>query len=222
MAGVLARPSMVDYPDRMCLLVFVSGCNMRCGYCHNAELIKRREGILWSRLAEHADQAAANWIDAVCVSGGEPTTHPELPQLLRFFKQRGFRVKLDTNGTRPAVLEELLPWVDFVAIDIKTAPSAYGELTGFTRPDAVRSSLALLQERKVPHLLRCTHLPGHHTPERLHEMGAWICGAAALKLQPFLPRPDLGCPRFRDTPRSRPEELQTAGGILCQYLPAAS
>lgn len=221
-AGVLARPSLMDYPERMCLLVFTSGCNMRCGYCHNAELIERREGMSWAKLAGHAEEARADWIDAVCVSGGEPTTHPDLETLLRFFKERGFRVKLDTNGSRPAVLERVLSLVDFVAMDIKTSPESYGGLTGFGQADAVRASLTLLQDRGVPHQLRCTHLPGHHTPERLHALGSWIQGAASITLQPFLPRLDLQDTDFRAARRSTPEDLLAARGILAAYLPVSA
>ena len=150
----IQKLTLLDYPGRVACTVFLDGCNFRCPYCHNAELLdgdaqpvlsaddllaflKKRQGIL----------------EGVCITGGEPTLHPELPGLLRAIRELGYGVKLDTNGYRPEVLGALLEEkvVDYVAMDLKNGPAAYARTVGLreVRLDRIAGSIRLLLESGV-------------------------------------------------------------------------
>ena len=195
----LQKMTLLDFPGKVACTVFLQGCNFRCPFCHNSGLLdgaaddeitvdellgflKKRQGLL----------------DGVCVSGGEPTLQPDLADLLRAIKDLGFAVKLDTNGSRPAVLKQLVAdgLVDYVAMDVKNAPSAYGVTIGVVDPDlsAVEDSLAFLLSRAVPYELRTTVAAELHTPDLMEELGAWLCRLSPDKktvryfLQPYVDR----------------------------------
>ena len=128
--------SFIDWPDKICAVLFLPICNFRCPYCHNHGLILRPEEyetLSWPFIRERF-QTLRGWLDGVCVSGGEPTLHPDLPDLLAAIKALGFPVKLDTNGTRPKVLHFLVDekLVDFVAMDVK-APAGSRTLQSLCR-----------------------------------------------------------------------------------------
>ena len=125
----------------------------------------------------------------MCISGGEPTLHKELPQLLRRIRERGFLTKLDTNGTDPAMLAALLRegLLDYVAMDIKNAPSLYAQTCGgIDRLSQVRESAALLLGGDVDYEFRTTVCAPLHTQEAMVEIGQWLQGAKRYFLQPFV------------------------------------
>ena len=125
----------------------------------------------------------------MCISGGEPTLHKELPQLLRCIRERGFLTKLDTNGTNPAMLAALLRegLLDYVAMDIKNAPALYAQTCGgIDRLAQVRESAALLLGGHVDYEFRTTVCAPLHTPEAMVEIGQWLQGAKRYFLQPFV------------------------------------
>lgn len=143
--------SFVDWPGKMAAVVFLPGCNFRCPYCHNHQLVLE-PGSLGTWEARHVLdrlETLRGWVDGVCVTGGEPTLHPGLSGLLELFRSAGWGVKLDTNGSRPAVLRALLEQglLDAVAVDVKAPlePIPYRRNAGAgADPDAVRESLRLL------------------------------------------------------------------------------
>lgn len=164
--------SLIDYPGRVAAVIWTAGCNLRCPFCYNPELVLpeqvRRlklldpEGVL-RELAERA-----GFIEGLAVTGGEPTLQGDLGEFLREVKGLGLGVKLDTNGTRPEVLESLISagLLDYVALDIKAPFARYHELAGLTREAAreavarVRRSLEVLREGGVEYELRTTLAPG--------------------------------------------------------------
>ena len=195
----IQKLTLLDYPGRVACTVFLNGCNFRCPYCHNAELLegdiepvmsvaellaflKKRQGIL----------------EGVCITGGEPTLHPELPQLLRSIRALGYGVKLDTNGYRPEVLGALLEdkLVDYVAMDLKNGPAAYGETVGLraVQLERIGESIRLLQESGVDFELRTTVVKPLHTAETIMEMARWLSQSTNSKpiprlfVQPFVDR----------------------------------
>ncbi|MBR9981399.1 MAG: anaerobic ribonucleoside-triphosphate reductase activating protein, partial [Desulfatitalea sp.] len=125
----LQKNSLIDFPGRVSCVAFVTGCNFACPYCHNPMLARGAypQRITVPQLLDFL-LPRRKLIDGVVISGGEPTLHPGLPDLCRAIRNAGMAVKLDTNGSRPAVLDRLihLGLVDFVAMDIKTAPASYG------------------------------------------------------------------------------------------------
>lgn len=206
--GWLPGISMVDYPGRCAAVLFTSGCNFRCGFCHNASLLERkRAGVDWPALENLLDGWHAHWARAAVVSGGEPTLHDTLPELIRRLRRRGWAIKLDTNGSRPAMLEQILPLVDYVAVDLKAPRDQYARRTGGDA-DAVAESLALIRARAREYEIRTTVVPGIHDEAALAAMGEWIRGVRRWVLQPYVPRDSVLDPALRKTPRTPPAHLR--------------
>lgn len=204
----LRQPTLSDFPGHLAGLLFTSGCNFRCGFCHNAALLaNQRSTLTWPELDAVLEEWRANWVDGVVVSGGEPTLQADLFTLVQHLRRFGFAVKLDTNGSRPEVLARLLPHLAYVAMDLKTSLANYETLTGHADPDAIRHSVRLLRDGPTPFEFRTTVIDSVHTDEHLHEIGALISGAPRWILQPFVPRPDLPDPSLRHTRRTAPDRL---------------
>ena len=177
MIGGLHRCSFIDFPGRLSAVVFLRGCNLRCPYCHNAELIADGPGLIDEADLEAFLTSRRGRLDGVVFSGGEPTLRPELPGLIDRARALGYAVKLDTNGTRPDVLAALLDRraLDYVAVDFKDEPAAYTDwLSSGVEPEAVVRSLALVGTATVEHELRTTVVWPHHDPDRLDRMAAWV------------------------------------------------
>lgn len=215
----LQRPSMVDFPGRMAAVFFTSGCNMACGFCHNAGLLQRRRaGFEADRLADVVRRFRADWVDAVVITGGEPTLCPDLDALVDFFRGQGLKVKLDTNGTHPEVLEALLPRLDYVAMDVKCSPARLRDLTGFADPGAIRTSIDLIKRAARSYEFRTTVITSFHTDAEMREIGKSVNGAARHVLQPFVPHEDLPDPALRNEPRTSPERLRYLGQLMRAYV----
>jgi len=215
----LKQPTLVDFPGHLAVVCFLSGCNFRCGFCHNAALLAaRRAGLPWDRLDPALARFRANWVDAVVVTGGEPTLEPALPDFIRRLKRTGFAVKLDTNGSRPDALAAVLPDVDYVALDVKCSAPVYPSLTGFADTACIGRSLDLLRARGGACEVRTTVLDDVHDDAELHRLGAWVRGIGRHVLQPFVPRDDLPDPARRAHPRTPPARLQAAREILRAYV----
>ncbi len=202
-AAVLGQVSMVDYPGHIAAVLFTGGCNFRCGFCHNAALFARADATYpWEVIRERAHGFRDEWANGVVISGGEPTLATGLPRLIEEMKNLGFLVKLDTNGSRPDVLAAVLPRVDYVAMDVKTAPERYRALTGFGDTDAIARSMALLRDGPTDYELRTTVIVNEHHDACMEALGRWIGGARRWVLQPFVPRDDLPDPALRSASRT--------------------
>jgi pyruvate formate lyase activating enzyme len=183
--------SFVDWPGRVAAVVFLARCNFRCPYCHNHQLVLGSEAlttvalpVVLARLEE-----LQGWVDGVCVTGGEPTLHPGLPELVAVFRSKGLGVKLDTNGSRPGVLEGLLSQglLDAVAMDVK-APL---ELIPYRRNagqgadlEAVRRSLELLSRTPIPVEVRTTVHPSLLSREEVRRLAAELGTVFAAHRRP--------------------------------------
>jgi pyruvate formate lyase activating enzyme len=188
-AGI-QKVSLSDFPGRICSILFTRGCNFRCRYCHNPELVDpARYG---EPLATEAVLAfleiRRGQIDGVVVTGGEPTIHADLPELLASIKSLGLAVKLDTNGSRPEVLEDVISrgLVDYLAMDIK-APFASYEKVARVPVDgaAIGRSISLVLHSGLPHEFRTTHLPSLLSADEVAGIGPLIQGCRAFFLQAF-------------------------------------
>ena len=187
--GGLRQLSLLDFPGRVACTVFLSGCNLRCPYCHNPSLVlpsDEPEALSQQALLAFLDTRRGK-LDGVCISGGEPTLHKELPQLLRCIRERGFLTKLDTNGTNPDMLEALAQegLLDYAAMDIKNSPDRYAETCGgVDLLGPVKRSAALLMAGAVDYEFRTTVCAPLHTPEEMAGIGRWLKGAKRYFLQP--------------------------------------
>jgi pyruvate formate lyase activating enzyme len=170
--------SFVDWPEGICAVLFLPYCNFRCPYCHNHDLVldpERFETLSWDFIHGRL-QTLTGWLDGVCVTGGEPTLHPDLPDLLSGIKSLGFPIKLDTNGTNPEILRFLVAegLVDYVAMDVKGPLEAdqYSRCAG-VRVDLgpIRESIDFLLSGAVSYQFRTTLVPRIHSPEMMARLG---------------------------------------------------
>jgi len=167
--GGIQKLSLIDFPGCLATVVFTQGCDLLCPFCHNPELIPfRGDGvILESDLFSHLSESA-KMIDGVCITGGEPTSHPDLPEFIRKIRSLGLSVKLDTNGSSPEMLELLLSedLLDYIAMDIKAAWENYPKVIRSLRAEETakkaRESLSVIMSSSVRHEFRTTVFPGVH------------------------------------------------------------
>lgn len=187
----LQKLTLLDYPGKTACTVFTWGCNLRCPFCHNAGLVTEAPGEMLT-----ADELFAflekrkGLLDGVCITGGEPTLQPDLPDLIRDISDMGFAVKLDTNGTNPDILRQLCESgrISMVAMDIKNSPEKYAVTAGTERLsiDAVHQSVRyLMRQGRIPYEFRTTVVRQYHTAEDFVSIGKWIRGAEAYYLQNF-------------------------------------
>lgn len=182
----LQKTSLLDYPDKIASVLFTPGCNLRCPYCHNYKIaIDPQPPFLQEGAALSILESRRKYVDAVVVTGGEPCMHRELPKFLSKLKERGFQVKLDTNGFFPETLEECLLYVDYVAMDIKTSPEKYGQL-GATDTANLMRSIEILKTGKVPYEFRTTVVPEIVTAQDITKIGEMVKGSKTHALQQFV------------------------------------
>lgn len=186
--------SLLDWPGKLAAVLFLPGCNLRCPYCHNHPLVIHPEGFKTIPLEYVLKrlEGLREWIDGVCVSGGEPTLNRNLPHLLGRIKAQGWAIKVDTNGTFPERLEELVErdLVDCVAMDIK-APldeRSYRRCAGVPVDiSAIRQSISVLANGGIDYFLRMTVVPTLLTEEQIYEAARQLVGTRRLLLQDFNP-----------------------------------
>jgi len=176
----------VDFPNRVASVLFTPGCNLRCPYCHNWRIVvDPKPPFLNEETALGMLEARKKYVDAVVVTGGEPTLHKELPKFLKKLKERGFSVKLDTNGFYPEVLEECLPYADYVALDVKTSLDKYPRLGAKEMASFLRA-VEMLKTGKVEYEFRTTVVPGFVDAEDISKIGELARGTKTLVLQQFV------------------------------------
>lgn len=217
--GFLQRPSLVDFPARLAAVFFTSGCNFACGFCHNAGLLQRKQAGLTAERLRGAVRRfrTRDWVDGAVITGGEPTLCDDLPAIIELFRSEGLAVKLDTNGSRPDILRNLLPRVDCVAMDVKCSPQTYPDLTGFDRLETIDESIGLILAADCVHEFRTTVIESVHSDEEMRAVGERIRGARSYTLQPFIPRDDLPDPLLRAEPRTTPERMKNLQALMTPY-----
>jgi pyruvate formate lyase activating enzyme len=187
----LQKVSLIDYPNKVASVLFTPGCNLRCGFCHNWRIaVDPKPPFLQEAAALEILESRKRYVDAVVVTGGEPTMHKELPRFLAKLKERGFLVKLDTNGFYPEVLEECLQSVDYVALDVKTCLEKYQQL-GTKDTVGLMRTVEILKTGKVPYEFRTTVVPELVTAEDIACIGEMVKGAKTHALQQFVPQDTL-------------------------------
>jgi len=209
----LQKTSLIDYPNRIASVLYTPGCNLRCPYCHNWRIVvDPQPPFLQEETALKILESRRKYVDAVVVTGGEPTMHKELPRFLKKLKERGFAVKLDTNGFYPQVLEECLPYVDYVALDVKTSPDKYGRLGAKDTAPLLRT-IEMLKTGKVPYEFRMTVVPGFADAEDMPTISELAKGAKTFAFQQFVPEDALDKSFRVVKPQSRENIVQFAETI---------
>ncbi len=182
--------SMIDFPGQLCSTVFVGGCNLRCPYCYNRELVLNPaslQPVAEAELLAFLDERTS-FLDGLCISGGEPTLQENLVEFISSVKAMGLKIKLDTNGTKPDVIRELLreKLLDYIAVDIKAPPSRYPLLAGVdVDASAVLETIELLKGSSLEHEFRTTVVPGLLTTKDILNIAQMLTGCRRYVLQQF-------------------------------------
>lgn len=204
--------TLLDFPGRVACILFTNGCNFRCPFCHNASLVrpggeagiseeeilcflKKRQGVL----------------EGVCISGGEPLLHKGLKEFMRKVKDLGFAVKLDTNGSFPEYLSELVDegLVDYVAMDIKNSFDKYPATAGVDADcEKIKKSIGILMEGRVEYEFRTTVVKELHTEEDIRSITSYIVGTPKYFLQNFKDSGDILCENMTGFEESELEKLR--------------
>lgn len=187
----LQKTTLLDYPGCVACTVFTGGCNFRCPFCHNSSLVvpeRIAEGISEDEIMAFLKKRVGV-LDGVAITGGEPLLHKDMPQFLRKIKALGFKIKLDSNGSNPQLLEDIVNdgLLDRVAMDIKNSPQLYAKTIGLESYDlsAVERSKNFLLSGRVEYEFRTTVVKGLHTEESIRQAAKWIEGAKEYYLQQF-------------------------------------
>ncbi len=188
----LDKLSILDYEDMVSAVIFTPKCNFRCPFCHNGTTVLTSTDVIPFNDILDCLKSRIGLLDAVVVTGGEPTLMPELKDRISQIKSLGFKVKLDTNGTRPDVIKDLVDnnLIDYVAMDIKNSLKMYPETAGYTFPheEKIKESVEYLKQNHIKYEFRTTLVNEYHTVESIKEMGELVKGADILYLQKFVDR----------------------------------
>ncbi len=189
----LQKMTLLDYPGYVACTVFLNGCDFRCPYCHNFELV---DGTAEPLMDEEKFFAflgkRKGLLDGVCISGGEPLLHRDIDVFIRKIRKIGYKVKLDTNGYHPDMLDKLIDegLVDYIAMDIKNSFDKYPVTTGIPKTDTsiIKKSISIIMNSGVDYEFRTTVTGGLHEKDDLEKIGKEIQGAKAYFLQQFTMR----------------------------------
>ena len=218
----LNKTTLLDYPGKVAATVFLGGCNFRCPFCQNGSLVLAPQEEpeiqlekLWAFLEKRR-----GILDGVCVTGGEPTLSLQLPELLEKIKELGYLVKLDTNGSNPEVVDELLKkrLVDYIAMDVKTSKEEYKKVAGTesVNIEKICQSVEMIMDRAPDYEFRTTVVKELHGKEDFESMGEWLSGAKVCYLQAYRDSEGVIRPGFSSYSR---EEMEEFADILRRTIP---
>lgn len=227
----LNKTTLLDYPGRVAATLFTGGCNFRCPYCHNRDIVLKNEAVVPYEESEVFSflEKRRRVLTGVCITGGEPTLHPDLPDFIRRIRELGYCVKLDTNGSNPEMLEALIGdgLIDYCAMDIKNSPAKYGLTIGLDGQalssfdlSAIRASVKILMSQQtIPYEFRTTIVRELHEEEDMLAIAQWIAGADAYFLQSYTDSEGVLCRGFH----AHSEETLKSYACLCQkFVPNTS
>ena len=201
--GGIQTLTLLDFPGKVATTIFTAGCNFRCGYCHNPELVlpqlikKNRHDFIPEEKFFNFLKSRENFLDGVAITGGEPTMQPDLVDFIAKIKKMGFLVKLDTNGTKPEMLKEIISrhggqargLVDYFAMDIKFPLKKYSKIVGTGRDLSalLSKSIDLIRNSGADYEFRTTVIAEYHTPEIIEQIVRTVQGCQRYTLQNFRP-----------------------------------
>jgi len=218
----LQKTSLIDYPGKISAVVFLPNCNFRCPFCQNPDLIENPDKIQTIEEDEFFSflESRKKWIDGVCITGGEPCLHKELPEFAKRIKDMGFLVKVDTNGTNPLMLKDLInrKLVDYIAMDIKASKENYGKAAGVKVDiEKINQSIQIIMNSGIDYEFRTTVIPGLFDHKEAEAIGESLKGAENLFLQQFRPISTLNR-EFRKIRPYEKEKLEEFSNILKESI----
>jgi pyruvate formate lyase activating enzyme len=216
----LQKTSLVDYPPNIACTVFLGGCNFRCGFCYNPDIVFSRPAQIPEKEFFEFLEERNNLIDAVCITGGEPTLHKYLPEFIMKIKNKGFKVKLDTNGTNPAMLQNLIDnkLVDYIAMDIKGPLEDYDRICG-CKADTENVKKSIGQVRRLfDYEFRLTVVPIFIDKNNILKIGELLKGSKKMFLQQFAVSSELVYPDMKNVQPYSVKELEEMKDMLKPYF----
>ena len=212
--------SLLDFDEKVSVVLFSPACNFRCPFCHNGEsVLNSNTPIPFDEILEYL-KSRVGLIDAVVFTGGEPTLMPELKERIKMVKELGFLIKLDTNGTNPKMVEELLNegLLDYIAMDIKNSEAMYTETAGCPKinMENIKKSIKIIENSRINYEFRTTLVKEYHTEKTIREMADLVKGAKQLYLQKFVDREGVIKKGLHDISI---EEANKFKGILSEVVP---
>jgi len=211
-----------DFPGFISSTVFLGGCNFRCPYCHNSDLVLRPEGLPTlpvDYFTSYLD-SRKGWLEGICITGGEPLIHEDLEELLLLLKERDLLIKVDTNGSFPLRLEELVKkrLIDHVAMDLKAPLEKYSEVTGSkVKEEDIVKSIDIIKNSGLEYIFRTTVVPGLIDTEDIEKICQILRGAKIFQIQQFLPDNTIDKEYLQREPFSR-EKLQVFAEVAEPYF----
>jgi anaerobic ribonucleoside-triphosphate reductase activating protein len=223
--GGFQKFSLIDYPGKICAIVFTQGCNFRCPYCHNPELIDPNVSQNSQNITSEDDvfsflEKRKGKLDAVEITGGEPTLQQGLLEFLKKIKDMGYLAKLDSNGSRPEVIEKIirLKIVDYLAMDVKAPLEKYQEITcSNINPNKIKKSIELVMNSGLDYEFRTTVIKSQLSEEDIIEIVKLIKGANLYVLQKFIPSKTLN-PKFLSKASYSDEEFEYLKAAVESYV----
>lgn len=216
----LQKMTLLDFPGLVACTVFLGGCDLRCPFCHNAEILDMNApAVMDDKEFLEFLETRRGKLDGVAVTGGEPTLRPDLPELLSEIKRLGFKVKLDTTGNHPDMLKRIVAegLVDYVAMDVKNSKERYAETVGLTGFDIARvdESISFLLRGDVEYEFRTTVIKQFHDKDSFIGIAEWIKGAEKYYLQGFVDRDTVP---FAGLEARTEEEMKEYAEIVKPYV----
>jgi len=221
--GGWQRFSLIDFPEKVSAILFTEGCSFRCPFCHNPQLVvpKQPSAALSEKEIFEFLTSRQGKLDGIVISGGEPTIHHDLPKFLQKIRAMGFEIKIDTNGSHPEMMQQLIHQnlVDYWAMDIKSPLVTYQTITQSTiSSTTIAQSIQLIMQGTIDYEFRSTLLPAYHTDEDIEQMAKEIQGAKKYILQRF--RPDVTLdPALQEYPPFSEEEMNRLCEHAKKYVP---
>jgi pyruvate formate lyase activating enzyme len=218
----LEKFSPRDYPGVISATVFLGSCNYRCPYCHNAELVLNPDDLPTYPMDYITDflDSRRDWLEGVCITGGEPLLHRDISDFLSLLKQRGLSVKLDTNGSFPSRLENLIAknLIDSIAMDVKAPLERYEEVTrANVDKEKIQRSIDIIMHSGVDYMFRMTAVPGLIDEARMKEIGRMLQGAKVFQIQQFEPVNTLD-PSFERLKPFKRDGLRALGRCVEEFF----
>lgn len=218
----LHKTSLIDYPGKISAVIFTSGCNLNCPFCHNPELVNPKlkafeisENEIFTFLTKRK-----KIIDAVVITGGEPTIYPDITNFIKKIKKMGFLVKLDTNGTNSEIVKKLLKekLLDYIAMDIKGPLNKYNQITGKNiNINDIKESVEIIKKSKIDYEFRTTVVPTLLDKNDFQKIGEWLKGSKNYYFQQFRNTKTLD-PDYKNVVPYSDDKLLEFAHIMKKYV----